>query len=359
MPRWLRTLVLPLVVLSMVAAACGDDGGEAGEGDGNGDGEPTSECSSDIRVGMALDIGGLGDKSFNDAANAGLQRALEEGIVCEENTEFIEADATGSNRDQNVQALADDGYDLIIGVGFAFSEGIAAIAADYPDQNFAVIDGFANAVDDSLTNVADLTFKEHEGSFLVGAAAALKCECDTIGFLGGQTGPLIEKFEAGYVAGAQEVNPDIEVLVEYIGDDTTAFNNATAGEALSTEMYDNGAEIIYHAAGASGGGLFNAAVKEDKLAIGVDSDQYLTASAEQQPLILTSMLKRVDTAVYDAISQTADGNFTTGFQVFGMAEEGVDYSQSNTDELTEDIITEVDAYKQQIIDGEITGPETP
>jgi len=301
----------------------------------------------------------LGDKSFNDAANAGLQQANDEGIVCEENTEFIEADATGSNRDQNVQALADDGYDLVIGVGFAFSEGIATIASDYEEQNFAVIDGFANAVDDSLTNVADLTFKEHEGSFLVGAAAALKCECDTIGFLGGQTGPLLEKFEAGYVAGAQEVNPDIEVLVKYIGDDTTAFNNATAGEALSTEMYDDGAEIIYHAAGASGGGLFNAAVKEDKLAIGVDSDQYLTASAEQQPLILTSMLKRVDTAVYDAITQTADGNFTTGFQVFGMAEDGVDYSTSNSDELTQEIVTEVDGYKQQIVDGEITVPETP
>jgi basic membrane protein A len=356
MPRWLRTLALPLVVLSMIAAACGDDGGEAGDG---GDDGGTEECSSDIRVGMALDIGGLGDKSFNDAANAGLQQALEEGIVCEENTEFIEADATGSNRDQNVQALADDGYDLVIGVGFAFSEGIAEIAGDYPDQNFAVIDGFANAVSEELTNVADLTFKEHEGSFLVGAAAALKCECDTIGFLGGQTGPLIEKFEAGYVAGAQEVNPDIEVLVEYIGDDTTAFNNATAGEALSTQMYDDGAEIIYHAAGASGGGLFNAAVKEDKLAIGVDSDQYLTASPEQQPLILTSMLKRVDTAVYDAIAQTAEGNFTTGFQVFGMAEEGVDYSQSNSEELTAEIISEVDTYKQQIIDGEITVPETP
>ncbi|HEX6131195.1 MAG TPA: BMP family ABC transporter substrate-binding protein [Actinomycetota bacterium] len=355
MPKWLRTLALPLVVLSLVAAACGGDEEEPGAGDGDG----AAECTSEIRVGMALDVGGLGDKSFNDAANAGLQRAIDEGIVCEENAEFIEADATGSNRDANVQALADDGYDLVIGVGFAFSEGIAAIAADYPDQSFAVIDGFANAVDESLENVGDLTFKEHEGSFLVGAAAALKCECDTIGFLGGQTGPLIEKFEAGYVAGAQAINPDIEVLVEYIGDDVTAFNDAVKGEALSTKMYDEGAEIIYHAAGASGAGLFNASVKEDKLAIGVDSDQYLTASPEQQPLILTSMLKRVDTAVYDAISQTAEGNFTTGFQVFGMAEEGVDYSKSNTEELTEDIIAEVDAYKQQIIDGEITVPEAP
>jgi basic membrane protein A and related proteins len=357
MPRWLRTLALPLVVLSMVAAACGGDDGD-GAGDGGDDGAAV-ECNQDFRVGMALDVGGIGDKSFNDAANAGLQEALADGLVCEENTEFIEADATGSNRDANIQALADDGYDLVVGVGFAFSEGVAEIAADYPDQNFAVIDGFANALDDTLPNVADLAFKEHEGSFLVGAAAALKCECDTLGFLGGQTGPLIEKFEAGFVQGVQEVNPDINVLVEYIGDDVTAFNDAVRGEALSTKMYDEGAEIIYHAAGASGAGLFNAAVKEGKMAIGVDSDQYLTASADQQPLILTSMLKRVDTAVYNAIQQVGDGSFTTGFQVFGMAEEGVDYSQSNTEEMTADIIEQVDAFKQQIIDGEIVVSESP
>jgi len=358
MPRWFRTLAMPLVVLSMVAAACADGDDDPGEGASPTDGSAV-ECNEDFRVGLALDIGGIGDKSFNDAANAGLQQALADGLVCEENTEFIEADATGSNRDANVQALADDGYDLIVGVGFAFSEGIAAIANDYPDTNFAVIDGYATFVVEDLANVADLTFKEHEGSYLVGAAAALKCECDTIGFLGGQTGPLIEKFEAGYVAGAQAIDPGINVLVEYIGDDTAAFNDAVKGEALSTKMYDDGAEIIYHAAGASGGGLFNAAVKADKLAIGVDSDQYLTASPEQQPLILTSMLKRVDTAVYNAIQQQGEGSFEAGFQVFGMAEEGVDYSQSNSEELTADIIEQLDAFKDQIISGEITVPETP
>jgi basic membrane protein A len=303
MPKWLRMLALPLVALSLVAAACGDD-----EGSGDGDGEPTdgaaAECNADITVGVALDVGGLGDKSFNDAAKAGLDQAIADGLVCEENTQFVESDNTGSNRDENVQALADEGYNLVVGVGFAFSEGVAGIAADYPDTNFAIVDGFANAVDETLTNVADLTFKEHEGSFLVGAAAVESCQCDTIGFLGGQTGPLIEKFEAGYTAGAKAVNPDVEVLVEYIGDDTTAFVNDVKGEALSTKMYDGGAEIIYHAAGLSGAGLFRAAVEADKPAIGVDSDQYLTAAPEEQPLILTSMLKRVDTAVYNAIAQT-------------------------------------------------------
>lgn len=365
MGSWRTRLLVLVALLSVVAAACGGDDGETGA-DGDGDGA-AAECNQDITVGMAFDIGGLGDRSFNDAANAGLQQAIDDGLVCEENTETNEANSTGSDRDQNVQALADAGFSVVIGVGFAFSPGINTIAPDYPDVNFMIVDGFATCGTacgltndaEAIPNVADYTFKENEGSFLVGAAAALKCECDTIGFLGGQQGTgLIERFQAGYEAGAQEINPDINVLVEYIGDDTTAFNDPVRGEALSTSMYDDGAEIIYHAAGASGAGLFNAAVDADKLAIGVDSDQYLTASPEQQPLILTSMLKRVDTAVYTAIQQTGDDSFG-GSLVFGLAEDGLDYSKSNPDELTPDIQERLDEFKQQIIDGEITVPEEP
>ncbi len=362
MPRWLRTCVAPMAVLALVASACGGDGGETG-----GDGD-TTECNADVRVGVAYDIGGIGDKSFNDAANAGLQAAIDEGLVCEENTDSLEPDATGSNRDENVIALADAGHDLVVAVGFAFSAGINENAGDYPDTQFAIIDGFATCgtvcglTNDNLTNVTDLTFKEHEGSFLVGAAAATQAQkdnCDTVGFLGGQTGPLIEKFQAGYEAGVAHVDDGIEVLVQYIGDDVTAFNDAVRGEALSTGMYDDGACIIYHAAGASGAGLFNAAVSADQLAIGVDSDQYQLVSAEQRPHIMTSMLKRVDTAVHDAIEQAGDGSLEAGRQVFGMAEGGVDYSKSNTDLMTDDIITLLDDLKQQIIDGEITVPEAP
>jgi basic membrane protein A len=361
MGSWRVRLLVLVAALAMLAAACGDDDGGGGA---NGGG---AECDPDIQVGIAFDVGGIGDKSFNDAANAGLQQAIEDGLVCEENATTNEANATGSDRDQNVQALADAGFDIVVGVGFAFSPGINEIAPDYPDVSFMIVDGYATCGTacgltndaDAIPNVADYTFKEQEGSFLVGAAAALKCECDTIGFLGGQTGPLIEKFEAGYIAGAKAINPDIEVLVEYIGDDVAAFNDPVKGEALSTKMYDDGAEIVYHASGASGAGLFNAAVAANKLAIGVDSDQYLTASPEQQPLILTSMLKRVDTAVYDAIAAVGDGSFEPGARVFGMAEEGVDYSKSNPEELTEDIQAQLDEFKQQIIDGEITVPETP
>ena len=364
MPKWFRTLAVPLAVLALVAAACGEEE-PTPPGDGNGD---TPECNADLNVGVAFDIGGIGDKSFNDAAKRGLDTAIDEGLVCEENTNFLEPDATGSNRDENVLALADDGNELVVAVGFAFSAGINSNAGDYPDTQFAIIDGFATCgtvcglTNDGLTNVTDLTFKEHEGSFLVGAAAATKAAedgCDTVGFLGGQTGPLIEKFQAGFEAGVAHVDDGIEVLVQYIGDDVTAFNDAVKGEALSTGMYDDGACIIYHAAGASGAGLFNAAVAADKLAIGVDSDQYLLVSAEQQPLIMTSMLKRVDTAVHDAIEQAGDGSLEAGAQVFGMAEGGVDYSQSNTELMTDDIITLLDDLKQQIVDGEIVVPEAP
>jgi basic membrane protein A and related proteins len=368
MRSWRAKMLVLFGVLSIVAAACGgddDDGGAGGTATGSTGG---AECNADMQVGVAYDVGGLGDKSFNDAANRGLQQAIADGLVCEDNAILNEANSTGSDRDQNVQALADAGMDLVVGVGFAFSEGINTIAPDYPDVNFMIVDGFATIPTkfsgfpneaDAIPNVADYTFKEQEGSFLVGAAAVLKCECKTIGFLGGQTGFLIGKFQAGYEAGAHQIDPDVKVLVEYIGDDTTAFVNPVAGEELSTKMYDDGAEIIYHAAGASGAGLFNAAVEAQKLAIGVDSDQYLTASPEQQPLILTSMLKRVDVAVYNAIRSVGESGDLGGSQVFGMAEDGVDYATSNPTELTADITEQLDEFKQQIIDGTIVVPEEP
>jgi basic membrane protein A and related proteins len=349
-------LAAALSLFALVAAACGGATPEGGGGGGGGDGE-----TSDVRVGVALDIGGLGDKSFNDAANAGVERAVEEGLISQDNIELLEANATGSNRDENVVNLADQGFDLIIGVGFAFSEGVAEIAPDYEEQNFAIVDGFANFVNEELTNVADLTFKEHEGSYLVGIAAGMQTEAQTVGFLGGQEGTgLIEKFQAGYEAGVQSVCPDCEILVEYIGDSTQAFVDPTRGEALSASMYDDGADIIYHAAGQSGLGLFAAAADADQWAIGVDSDQYevLSDNPEQQQHILTSMLKRVDTAVYDAIAQAVDGSFEPGFQVFGLAEEGVDYADSNP-ELSDEIKAEMDAAKEAIIAGEITVPEEP
>jgi basic membrane protein A len=369
MRSWRARMLVLVGVLSIVAAACGsdDNGGGASGAGGTATGGGAAECNADLKVGVAFDIGGLGDKSFNDSANAGLQQAIADGLVCEDSAIINEANSTGSDRDQNVQALADAGMNIVIGVGFSFSPGINTIAPDYPDVNFMIVDGFATCGTacgltndaEAIPNVADYTFKEQEGSFLVGAAAVLKCQCETIGFLGGQQGTgLIEKFQAGYEAGAHQIDPNVEILVEYIGDSTEAFNDPVKGQQLSTKMYDQGAEIIYHASGASGAGLFNAAVEAQKEAIGVDSDQYLTASPEQQPLILTSMIKRVDVAVYNAIQAEGEGTFG-GSQVFGMAEDGVDYATSNPTELTADITEQLDQFKQQIIDGTIVVPDTP
>lgn len=367
MPKWLRTLALPVAVLGLVAAACSSDSSSDSVATGSSSESAAAECSSDVTVGVALDVGGLGDNGFNDLAQIGLQKAIDDGIICESNTKFLESNAAGTNLDENTQSLADAGYDVVIGTGFAFTTGINAVAPDYPDTSFGIVDGYATCgtacgLDneaDAIPNVTDLGFQEEQGSYLVGVAAGLKAQelnCDTVGFLGGQTGPLIAKFEAGYTAGVAEVAPDVSVLVEYIGDTTKAFDDATAGEALSNKMYDHGACIIYHAAGDSGNGLFKAAAQQQKIAIGVDSDQHEIVSADQAKWIMTSMIKRVDTAVYDTIVAVTDGSFEGGAQVFGLADEGISYATSNPDLMGQDIVDQVESYRQKILDGTIVVP---
>ena len=367
----LRTSLAVLAAFALMGAACSEDSSTApGNSDTSGGG---GSCSSDITVGLALDIGGLGDNGFNDLAKAAVDKAVADGTICEENTELIESNSEGTNLDENVQSLADAEYDLIIGAGYAFSDDgkVNELAPDYPETDFVVVDGFATCGPDcglpneadALANVVDLNFKEQEGSFLVGVAAALKAQelkCETVGFLGGQTGFVIGKFEAGYRAGVLEIDPKLEVLVEYIGDTTQAYFNATAGEALSNKMYDAGACIIFHAAGDSGNGLFKAAAARDALAIGADADQYLTVTPEQAPFILTSMIKRVDVAVYETIVAVADGSFEGGAaQVFDIASSGISYSTSNTKLMSKEIVDEVDGYSQRIVDGEIVPPDDP
>jgi basic membrane protein A and related proteins len=348
---WVSTSVLVLLITS-----CGG-GDPAGEGAEQGCGAATGD---EISVGLAYDIGGENDKSFNDAAKRGVDNAIADGLVDEANVTKIEANSTGSNRDDNVVNLAEQGCDVVFAVGYAFSEGIDTTAKEFPNVKFAVVDGYSQDAD----NVTNLVFKEEEGSYLVGAAAAMKSEAGVIGFLGGQSGTgLIEKFQAGYEAGAKAIDPDIEILVEYIGSDTAAYFDATKGEALSAKMYDGGADVIFHAAGQSGLGLFKAAVEANAWAIGVDSDQSLTASEEQQELILTSMLKRVDTAIYDTIKEISEGNFTTGYQVFELAEDGIDYAvnefNDNEELLSSEIQAQLEKFKQDILDGKIKIPTKP
>ena len=366
--RWFRVLAL-LLPLLLVAAACGDDdddeatagdeptettaasGSDEGEGEGEGEG-------GDVSVGLVYDLGGRGDQSFNDAAAAGLDRASEElGITAEE----LEPDEGGENREELMRLLAEDGNGLIFGVGFLFGDSITAAAPDFPDTTFAIIDSVVEA-----DNVASLVFAEEQGSFLVGAAAALKSQTGHVGFIGGVETDLIKKFEAGFAAGAKHVDPDIEVTVAYITQppDFNGFNDPAKAKEIAAGQYDGGADVIYHAAGGSGAGLFEAAKEQSEeigsqvWAIGVDSDQYNIVDDELKPYILTSMLKKVDVAVFDTIERFANGEEVGGqVTAYDLAAGGVDYATSGG--FVDDIADQLEELKQQIIDGTIEVPTTP
>ncbi|HJR88084.1 MAG TPA: BMP family ABC transporter substrate-binding protein [Acidimicrobiia bacterium] len=326
-------------------------------------------AACDATVGLVFDIGGRGDQSFNDSAAAGLERAAEElGIT------FTEASPNddGSNRAELLQ-LAADASDIVIAVGFLFEGDAAATAAENPDTNFAVVDTPMLDFTENPEgvpygdNTAGLVFSEEQGSFLVGAAAALKSTTGTVGFIGGVSGVggLIEKFEAGYMAGAMAVNPDIEILSEYItaAPDFDGFNAPDQAREIALAMYDGGADIIYHAAGGSGAGLFEAAsVASDTSgskvwAIGVDSDQYNTADPGVQEFILTSMLKRVDVAVFEAIRSQCEGTFASGPTAYDLSVDGVGYATSGG--FVDDIADQLEDFKAQIVSGDIVVPTDP
>jgi basic membrane protein A len=345
------TKMAALLTVSVLAlAACG------GNGDGDGDdtaaggtGEPTAE--SDVRVGMAYDVGGRGDQSFNDSAAAGMDQAVEEFGMESQESEAADGEPE-SAREERLRTFADAGFDPIVAVGFAYSGAVAKVAAEYPDLHFAIIDDEAAAAD----NIANLVFAEEQGSFLVGAAAALKTETDHLGFIGGVEVPLIKKFEAGFIAGAQAVNPDITVDVVYLTQppDFSGFNDPAKGKTAAEGMYDAGADIVYAAAGGSGGGVFEAASAAGMRAIGVDSDQYNIVDESVRDVIMTSMLKNVNVAVFEYLTEVNDGNFPTGVTRYDLSVDGVGYSTSGG--FIDDITGDLDGYKQQIIDGEITVP---
>lgn len=339
--------------LALVAAACGgggDDEGGAGGGGGGGDTR---------KVGLIFDVGGRGDLSFNDSAYRGLTAAKEKLGDQIEVTDLSPNDE-GSNRRELIDGLISDDYGLIIGVGFAFSEDMAKAAEEYPDISFAVVDGFGC----EAPNLRCLNFKEHEGSFLVGAAAALKTQTNKVGFVGGQEGDLIAKFQAGYEAGVAHVNQaegkNVEVLVDYAGNTVQAFQDPATGRELALKQINGGADVLYHAAGLTGNGMIAVCAEQQKLAIGVDSDQSLTAEPNQRQWILTSMLKRVDNSVQKTIEDYVNGNFEGGAEFLGLAEGGVDYAQNQYNkELLGDLPATLDQLKQQIIDGAITVPDKP
>lgn len=337
-------------ILSLALTACGSDDSDSADDAGS---SPTGGGKSDVKVGLAYDIGGRGDQSFNDMAAAGLDKAKSEFGLKVSESEATPDEAESAKEDRLIQ-LADGGYNPVIAVGFAYSEAVGKVAAQYPDTRFAIIDDTAN----DAKNVTNLVFAEEQGSFLVGAAAALKSKSGHIGFVGGVNVPLINKFEAGYKAGAQAVNKDIKIESAYLTQppDFSGFNDPGKGKTAAEGQFDAGADVVYHAAGGSGLGVFQAAKAAKGLAIGVDSDQYLTAAADLQPFILTSMIKHVDVAVYDFIKSVIDGDPLTGTHTFDLKAGGVDFATSGGQ--VDDIKSKLDDFRKQIIDGSITVPTT-
>jgi basic membrane protein A len=270
-----------------------------------------------FRIGLVFDVGGRGDKSFNDAAWEGISRAARElGVT----TEILEPSGA-EDREAAMRLFAARGFDLVIGVGFIFSTDINVVAAAFPAVRFACIDYSPRPDGVIPPNVAALVFREEEGSFLVGAVAGLLTKTRHVGFVGGMDIPLIHKFEAGYRAGAREVCPDCAVHVAYAGTTPEAFRDPVKGKALAISQISAGADVLYHASGTTGHGVFEAARDMGAKGIGVDADQY----DEMPGTVVTSMIKRGDVAVFDTIAAVTRGAFKGGMHTFGLAEGGVGY----------------------------------
>ncbi|WP_410668642.1 BMP family lipoprotein [Amycolatopsis sp. cmx-4-68] len=311
---------------------------------------------SKLKIGLAFDVGGRGDASFNDAAAAGTDKAKSDLGVTTVSESTASASEAESAKQQRLDQMASQGLNPIVAVGFAYADAVKAVAAKYPNTKFAIVD------DDSITlpNVTPLVFAEEQGSFLAGVAAAYKSKSCHVGFVGGVNTPLIQKFEAGFLQGAKTVSFKIKIEDEYLtpAGDFSGFQDPPKGNAKAAAEIAKGADVIYHAAGASGKGVFDAAKSGNALAIGVDSDQYNQKTvAADKDVIITSMLKRVDVAVFDYIQAVAKGDLTVLPKRFDLKVDGVGYATSGG--KVDDIKDVLDGYKAQIISGAITVSDKP
>ena len=341
-----RSLALILIVIAgILLSSCAERAAEARR----------EGCQ--IRVGIVFDIGGKNDRSFNAAAWEGVQRAEKDLPICLYDVE----PGNPTSIEPAMRAFAEKGFDLIIGIGFAQGPILKRVANDYPNINFAIIDGVI-LEDDGKTpkpNVASLVFREHEGSYLVGMIAAEKSKTGVLGFLGGMDIPLIHRFQKGYEEGARSVNPDVQVISNYVGVTDSAWNNPSKGKEIALAQIERNADVIFTAAGNSGLGAFdaveqygkNAQGEANKFVIGVDSNQ----NAVKPGFVLTSMVKRVDNAVYDVVKEVLSGNFKGGFHVFGLDKDGVAYAmdEHNKPLIPSETIQRVEEAKGRIVGGEI------
>lgn len=344
----IAALAAGAIILGSVLAGCGNN--ESGSGD--------NSKSESFKAAMVTDTGGVDDKSFNQSAWEGLQKfGKDNGLKENSGIKYLQS-TKQADYAPNLNQLVQQNYNIIFGIGYLMQEDIQKVAKQHPDAHFGLVDSVA--VDENqkpLKNVASLTFKEHQGSFLVGVVAGLTTKTNKVGFVGGVNGALIKKFENGFKAGVKSVNPDAEIAVQY----AEAFDAPDKGQSIASTMYEQGADIIYHSAGGTGNGVFteakNRAKNGEKVwVIGVDRDQHDEGMPEN--VTLTSMVKRVDLAIEDAATKAKDGDFPGGQVIeYGLAEDGVGLAPT-TDNLEQSVIDEANSYKEKIINGDIVVPTT-
>ncbi len=348
-----RLLVLGVLIAADLALLVP---GGRGEDAGAATADPSRKR---VRVGLVFDVGGRGDRSFNDAAFEGLERARRE-LGTE--TEMIEP-GEGADRESAIRIFAARGFDLVIGVGFIFSQDLTDLAREYPAVRFACIDYSPPFAADGSplpipTNLVGLKFREEEGSFLVGAAAGLETKTRVVGFVGGMDVPLIHKFQAGYQQGVRATCPSCRVVVQYAGSTPVAFKDPARGAAIATSQVSQGADVLYHASGSTGLGVIRIARERGVSAIGVDADQFGDGADPANPersAVITSMIKRVDVAVFEAVKSTGEGRFEGGVRVFGLAEQGVDWIHEgpHAARIAPETREQVEALRRSVVAGEI------
>ena len=328
-----RILALMMTaILALSLTACGGSSEEAG----------AATDKKDFKVGLVTDVGGVEDQSFNQSAWEGLQKAAEDFGV---EVNYLSS-STDADYAPNIETFVDEEYDLIISVGFLLADATRAAAEANPDTMFAIIDDSSCA---DLPNVSCLTFKAEQSSYLVGYVAGLMTEKNNIGFVLGMAGDAMHPFGYGYFAGALDANPDVTCQMA----NANNFGDPATGSTLTTNFVTNGADIVFHAAGATGTGVISEAQAKGIMAIGVDSDQNYLAPET----VITSAMKRVDNAVYDVVEKLVNGELDGGITTYDLTNEGVDIAPTTT-LLSDEVISAVEDVKAKIISGEIEVPAT-
>jgi basic membrane protein A len=349
MKKTFSFMLVMMIALTLVLSACGAKNNNKGSSDTNtntGSEVVTDETGKGLKIGMVTDVGGVHDKSFNQSAWEALEMVTAETGA---ETKFLESKGE-ADMEPNLNNFVKEGYDLTWGIGFLFNDALSKVAKENPDAKLAVIDSVVVA-----PNVASITFAENEGSFLVGVVAGLMTKTNKIGFVGGMDIPVIKKFEAGFKAGIAAVKPDAKVEVNYTGD----FGKPDLGKLAAATMYDAGVDIIFHAAGGTGNGVFNEAkarkdAGDDIWVIGVDKDQSLEFGDE---ITLTSMMKGVETAVHKVSKDLIAGTWTGGTtQELGLKDDAVGLPETSSKNVPADVLAKVAEYKQKIVSGEIKVP---